>query len=172
MALHSTLALLSSLRRRRFLASGFCSSNPVAFDVLRKMKPMRQVEVAELMVSVGNFTSAYAQALLAATRQHDLVHANKPKKVGGMTSEQMARMVREMESLTQDFKALEESYGDDVLHLVIASGYLSRLVANPEILGYLRGRHPDILDEFQAIIAATSLDRPNGGGRARLLNSC
>lgn len=165
---------VKGIKRRRNLLDGVTPEvvellkdravNPVAFDVLRKMKPMRQVEVAELMVSVGNFTSAYAQALLAATRQHDLVHANKPKKVGGMTSEQMARMEREMESLTQDFKALEESYGDDVLHLVIASGYLSRLVANPEILGYLRGRHPEILDEFQAIIAATSLDRPNGGG--------
>ena len=163
-----------AIKRRRNLLDGVTpeviellkdrSVNPVAFDVLRKMKPMRQVEVAELMVSVGNFTSAYAQALLAATRQHDLIHANKPKKVGGMTSEQMARMEREMESLTQDFKALEASYGDDVLHLVIASGYLSRLVANPEILGYLRGRHPEILDEFQAIIAATSLDRPPSSG--------
>ena len=163
-----------AIKRRRNLLDGVTpeviellkdrSVNPVAFDVLRKMKPMRQVEVAELMVSVGNFTSAYAQALLAATRQHDLIHANKPKKVGGMTSEQMARMEREMESLTQDFKALEASYGDDVLHLVIASGYLSRLVANPEILGYLRGRHPEILDEFQAIIAATSLDRPASSG--------
>lgn len=164
---------VKGIKRRRNLLDGVTPEvvellkdravNPVAFDVLRKMKPMRQVEVAELMVSVGNFTSAYAQALLAATRQHDLVHANKPKKVGGMTSEQMARMEREMESLTQDFKALEASYGDDVLHLVIASGYLSRLVANPEILGYLRGRHPEILDEFQAIIAATSLDRPAAG---------
>lgn len=164
---------VKGIKRRRNLLDGVTPEvvellkdravNPVAFDVLRKMKPMRQVEVAELMVSVGTFTSAYAQALLAATRQHDLVHANKPKKVGGMTSEQMARMEREMESLTQDFKALEASYGDDVLHLVIASGYLSRLVANPEILGYLRGRHPEILDEFQAIIAATSLDRPAAG---------
>lgn len=76
-----------------------------------------------------------------------------------MTSEQMARMEREMASLTQDFKALEASYGDDVLHLVIASGYLARLVGNEEIERYLRGRHPEILDEFRAIISAASLDR-------------
>jgi ParB-like chromosome segregation protein Spo0J len=158
-----------AIRRRRSLLEGVTPEvvellkdravNPVSFDALRKMKPMRQIEVAELMVSAGNFTSAYAKALLAATRQADLVHAHKPKKVGGMTSEQMARMEREMESLTQDFKALETSYGDDVLHLVIASGYLSRLVGNPEIERYLRGRHAEILDEFRAIIAAASLDR-------------
>jgi ParB-like chromosome segregation protein Spo0J len=158
-----------AIRRRRSLLEGVTPEvvellkdravNPVSFDALRKMKPMRQIEVAELMVSAGNFTSAYAKALLAATRQADLVHAHKPKKVGGMTSEQMARMEREMESLTQDFKALETSYGDDVLHLVIASGYLSRLVGNPEIERYLRARHGEILDEFRAIIAAASLDR-------------
>lgn len=158
-----------AIRRRRSLLDGVTPEvvellkdravNPVSFDALRKMKPMRQIEVAELMVSAGNFTSAYAKALLAATRQADLVHAHKPKKVGGMTSEQMARMEREMESLTQDFKALEASYGDDVLHLVIASGYLSRLVGNLEIERYLRGRHAEILDEFRAIIAAASLDR-------------
>ncbi|KQZ22092.1 plasmid partitioning protein RepB C-terminal domain-containing protein [Caulobacter sp. Root1472] len=158
-----------AIRRRRSLLEGVTPEvvellkdravNPVSFDALRKMKPMRQIEVAELMISAGNFTSAYAKALLAATRQTDLVHAHKPKKVGGMTSDQMARMEREMESLTQDFKALETSYGDDVLHLVIASGYLSRLVGNAEIERYLRGRHPEILDEFRAIVAAASLDR-------------
>lgn len=158
-----------AIRRRRSLLEGVTPEvvellkdravNPVSFDALRKMKPMRQIEVAELMISAGNFTSAYAKALLAATRQADLLHANKPKKVGGMTSDQMARMEREMESLTQDFKALETSYGDDVLHLVIASGYLSRLIGNSEIERYLRGRHSEILDEFRAIVAAASLDR-------------
>ena len=49
----------------------------------------------------------------------------------------MARMEREMASLTADFKTLEASYGDDVLHLVIASGYLSRLVANSAIEQWL-----------------------------------
>jgi ParB-like chromosome segregation protein Spo0J len=135
------------------------SVNPVTFEVLRKMKAMRQIEVAELLISAGNFTSAYAKALLAATRQIDLVNPDKPKKVGGMTSEQMARMEREMASLTQDFKAIEASYGDDMLHLVIASGYLARLVNNDEIERYLRSRHPEILDEFRAIISAASLDR-------------
>ena len=163
---------VKAIKRRRSLLDGVAPEviellkdravNPVTFDALRKMKPMRQLEVAELMVSAGNFTSAYAKALLAATRQSDLANASKPKKVAGMTAEQMARMEREMESLTKDFKSLETSYGDDVLHLVIASGYLSRLVGNAEIERYLRGRHPEILDEFRSIIAAASLDRSAG----------
>lgn len=66
---------------------------------------------------------------------------NSPKKIAGMTREQMARMEREMSSLQQDFKQVESSYGDDILHLVIASGYLAKLLANREIERYLLQRH-------------------------------
>ena len=157
--------------RRRALLDGICpevvdllkdkSVNPNTFEVLRKMKAPRQIEAAELMIAAGNFSSAYSKALLAATRQHDLVHPDRPKKVGGISPEQMARMEREMETLQRDFKAIETSYGDDVLNLVIATGYLSKLVANPEIVRYLESRHQEYLDEFRGIIAAASLDEPN-----------
>jgi hypothetical protein len=82
--------------------------------------------------------------------------------MAGLTPEQMARMEREMSSLHQDFKQIESSYGDDILHLVIASGYLVKLLANREIARYLEQHHAEILDEFRAIIAATSLDQTQG----------
>jgi hypothetical protein len=160
---------IGAIKRRRALLDGICpeavellkdkSVNPTTFDALRKMKPLRQVEAVELMTTAGNFTTSYAKALLAATRQEDLAHPDKPKKVPGMTSEQMARMEREMSSLHRDFKQIEESYGDDILHLVIASGYLTRMVGNAEIKRYLSEHHAEILREFQAIISATSLDQ-------------
>jgi len=124
---------------------------------------MRQIEAAELMVTAGNYTASYAKALLAATRQADLVKADAPKKITGMTPEQMARMEREMEKLQRDLKTVESRYGEDVLQLVIASGYLSKLVANAEIKRYLDQYHPEILSEFRAIIAATSLDQASAG---------
>lgn len=111
------------------------------------------------------FGMNYARALLAGTRQSDLVRPDQPKKISGMTPEQMERMEREMAALTQDFKALEASYGDDVLHLIIASGYLSRLVANSAIERYLQQRHPELLSEFKAIIASSSLDQAAGQDR-------
>ena len=78
-----------------------------------------------------------------------------------VTPEQMARMEREMEKVQRDLKSVESRYGEDVLQLVIASGYLSKLVANGEIKRYLGQHHPEILSEFRAIIAATSLDQVN-----------
>lgn len=165
-ALHMDIKLI---KRRRTLLDGICpevvemlkdkSVNPVTFDVLRKMKPLRQVEAAELMATAANWTSSYAKALLATTRQEDLAKPDQPKKIAGLTTEQMARMEREMTSLHQDFKLIENSYGDDILHLVIASGYLSKLVCNKEIERYLSLHHAELLEEFRAIIAASSLDQ-------------
>jgi ParB-like chromosome segregation protein Spo0J len=162
---------IKSIKRRRALLVGICpevvellkdkSVNSRTFETLRKMKPMRQIEAAELMVTAGNYTASYAKALLAATRQADLVKADAPKKIGGMTPEQMARMEREMEKLQRDLKTVESRYGEDVLQLVIASGYLSKLVANGEIKRYLGQHHPEILSEFRAVITATSLDQVN-----------
>lgn len=160
-----------AIKRRRSLLNGISDEvvdlfkdktiSPVVFDIFRKMKPVRQIETAELMVMSGNYSTSYARALLAATRQHDLVNPDRLKKIGGMTSEQMARMEREMETLQRDFKAVEASYGDDVLHLVIASGYLTKLIGNPEIERFLTQHHPELLGEFRSIISATSLDQTN-----------
>jgi ParB-like chromosome segregation protein Spo0J len=163
---------IKAIRRRRGMLAGIAaevvellkdkSLNPNTFEVLRKMKPMRQIEAAELMTTAGNFTASYAKALLVATRQKDLVRSDRPKAMTGMTGDQMARMEREMETLQQDLKAVESRYGDDVLHLVIAAGYLSKLVGNRAVKRYLEQHHPEILNEFLALISATSLDQAAG----------
>lgn len=160
---------VKAIKRRRTLLVGICpevvellkdkSVNPNTFEVLRKMKPMRQIDAAELMSTAGNYTASYAKALLAATRQHDLVKSDQPKQIAGMTAEQMARMEREMEKVQRDLKTVESRYGEDVLQLVIASGYLSKLTRNAGIKRYLSQHHPEILTEFNAIISATSLDQ-------------
>lgn len=157
------------VQRRRTMLNGICSDvvelfndkpvNHVIFEILRKMKPARQITAANLMISAGNYTVGYAKAILAGTKPRDLVKPDQPKKVGGLTSEQMTRMEHEMEALQRDFKAIEASYGDDMLHLVVASGYLSRLVGNRAIGRYLRQYHNELLEEFRAIIAAASLDK-------------
>lgn len=79
--------------------------------VIRKLKPTRQVECVELMVATNNITVSYAQALLAATPSHLLVDEVKPKKIGGLTPEQMAKMEREMGNIQGQFKLVEQTYG-------------------------------------------------------------
>jgi hypothetical protein len=49
------------------------------------MKPMRQIEVAELLAATGNFSVPYVKALFAATHPDLLVEPDKHKVVEGLT---------------------------------------------------------------------------------------
>ena len=161
------------IKQKRSLLEGICpelveqlkdrSIDPTVFNSLRKMKPMRQIEAVELMSASENFTSRYAQALLAATKQQDLARPDRPKKIRGMTAEQIARMEREMEELQRDFKRIEASYGDSVLNLVVVCGYVSKLIKNARTCRYLEQHHSELLTEFKSIVAAASLD--DGGAK-------
>ena len=133
-----------------------------AFQKLRKMKPMRQLEVAELMVSANTYTASYANALLATSQPEDLHKPDQLRKATGLTPEQMARLEREMAAVNVDYKELEASYGDDMLVLVVASGYLERLLSKPAIERFLESRHPEFADNFRSIVQAASLDQPLG----------
>ncbi len=127
--------------------------------IIRKMKPTRQVECVELMVSANNITVAYAEALLVATPAAVLVEGKKPAKLTGVTQEQMAKMEREMSNLQRQYKLVEQTYGQDVLNLVLAKGYLAKLLENKSVARYLRQRHPEVLAEFEVIVQTVSLDQ-------------
>jgi len=127
--------------------------------IIRKMKPTRQVECVELMVSANTITVAYAEALLVATPEAMLVDGKKPAKLTGLTQEQMAKMEREMSNLQGQYKMVEQTYGQDVLNLVLAKGYLAKLLENKSVARYLKQRQPDVLVEFEAIVQTVSLDQ-------------
>lgn len=127
--------------------------------VLRKLKPNRQVECVELMLATNNITVAYAQALLAATPSSMLVNERGQKKIKGVTADQMAKMEREMANLEGQFKLVEQTYGQDVLNLVLAKGYLTKLLDNDAVIRFLSQNNPDILQEFSGIVRAAALDK-------------
>jgi len=126
--------------------------------VLRKMKPTRQVECVELMVSANTITIAYAEAMLVATPAEMLVDGKRPAKTAGLSQEQIAKMEREMSNLHGQYKMVEQTYGQDILNLVLAKGYLSKLLENKAVARYLRQRQPEVLSEFEVIVETVSLD--------------
>lgn len=128
-----------------------CKAHAKTFQALRKVKPMRQIEMAELMVASNNYTGSYAECLLAATPQNKLVNITKPKEVNGLSAEEMDRMEREMDALSEDFKLIEEAHGNNVLNLTLALSYVRKLLNNAAVVRYLSKHHPDILAEFQTL---------------------
>jgi hypothetical protein len=160
---------ISHIQKKLNLLDGICAEaagllkdqrfSPNLGAVLRKMKPTRQIECVELMVAANNVTTAYANALLAATPAGMLISERKPRKMSGVSAEQMAKMEKEMGNLQGQYKSIEHSYGQDVLNLVLAKGYLKNLLDNQAIFRFLSMRQPDVLREFSNLVEVETLDK-------------
>jgi len=135
----------SSIRQKKNLLDGICpeavelfKDKHVPINTLvqfKKMKPLRQIEAAQLMAAMNKHTIAYARSLVAATPGAMLVGPKKP--IRGLTVDQIALMENEAASLDREFKAIEHDFGTDHLDLVLTTGYLIRLLSNGRVVGYL-----------------------------------
>jgi RepB plasmid partitioning protein/ParB-like nuclease domain len=150
---------ISNIRAKRNLLVGICPEAadllrdkhvPLnAFIELRRLKPMRQIVAAEMMVAMNRYSTSYAKSIVAGTPADQLVERRKP--VRGLTDAQVALMERESAELDREFKLIEQDYGKDHLDLVLASGYVGRLLGNARVVRHLARHHADLLSEFQKI---------------------
>lgn len=63
-----------------------------------------------------------------------------------------------MNQVQTKYKDAEANYGSDLLNLVVARGYLSKLISTPTVKDYLTQNHPDILDTFELVVNTVSMD--------------
>jgi hypothetical protein len=150
---------ISAVRARLRLLGGICPEVAdllkdrdlpmTTFTELKKMKPLRQIEAADLMIAMNDFSGNYARSLVAATPEDQLVARKTVRR--GMTVEQVARMEQESANLEREFRLVEDEYGADHLDLVLAIGYVARLLRSAAVVRYLAQRHAGILAEFQKL---------------------
>jgi len=161
---------IAAIRKKRDMLDGIC---PEAVELLknctiapgslreyRRVLPMRQIEMAELMRAAHNFSAGYAKCLIAATPQEQLVEPEQPKEIDGLRPDDVARIEREMQTVEKDFKLIEESHGKNVLNLVLVVGYVRRLLENAAVVKFLSRQYPDIFAEFEKLAEATDLGTP------------
>lgn len=158
---------LHSIQQKRDLLEGICpeavqilrekKTTALGLRELRKVKPMRQIEIAELLCAANNFSVGYVRALVASSPIESLVEGERGKEARGLTPEDISRMEREMESLGREFKTIEESHGKNTLNLVLLVGYLKKLTENSRISRYLSQHCPEIHAEFQKLVQNRSL---------------
>ncbi|WP_227340265.1 plasmid partitioning protein RepB C-terminal domain-containing protein [Sphingopyxis sp. P8] len=151
---------IASIRQKRNLLVGICDEVaellrdkhvPVnTFVQLRKLKAMRQIAAAEMMVAMNQYSISYAKSIVAATPADQLVEG-KSQAVPGLSAAQADLMTEESVRLDREFKAIEHSYGVDHLDLVLASAYLANLLENASVVRHLAKHHPELLNEFQKI---------------------
>lgn len=128
-----------------------------AIRLMKKVNGMRQIEMAEMMVSANNYSIGYAEALVLGTAKHQLVDPDEPKKKEGMSAEEITRMESEMESLERDLKAVTDNYTENMFTLQTAQTYIKNLLKNAKVVRYLTGNHAEIYSEFETIAAAETV---------------
>lgn len=151
---------VSVIRQKRNMLNGICSEavellrnyklSAKVFAVLRKMKPLRQVEVAEHMIANSAFSYNFVAALLYGTKADALVEDPvKHREPKPTTEAAVNRLAQESDNLLLNLKGLEESFGKDALALTVCQGYVERLVKNVKVRRYLERRHEESLGALQ-----------------------
>jgi hypothetical protein len=151
---------IAHIRMKRNLLVGICPEAadllkdrhvPIhVFTELRFMKAVRQVAAVMAMISMNRFSVSYAKSLVASTPDDELV-AGKPRRIPGLTEDQIATMQHESENVDREFRRIEQSYSSDNLDLMLATGYVNRLLGNVRVVRHLAQHHADILSEFQKL---------------------
>lgn len=157
---------ITSIRQKRDLLLGICEEAvdllkdkhcPArTFRLLKKVAPLRQVEAAELMVAMNNYSSTYAQAIVEVTPEDQLVSTAKKKKQS-ISRDEIQRMEVELSKLHGEVKEVEKTYGPNILALVTIRSYVKDLLSNRRVFDYLEKYHPDLQREFSNIVEATAL---------------
>jgi hypothetical protein len=160
---------VSNIRKKRDMLVGICPEvvellhnhkvTADAFGVLRKMRPIRQIEAAEHMIASGTFSVLFARALLEVTRPELLLELPASRNIEAGSAGARALLEQENDSLLRDLKNIEASYGTDILTLSIVLGYFERLLGNVRIERHLMKYHSDILLSLRALLSEVKAEK-------------
>lgn len=152
---------IESIRTKRDMLNGICPEvvqilldKPVSahvFGLLRKMKPIRQIEAAEHMMAGATYTVPFAKALLAMTKP-EMLEEPPSAKLQATSDAARAMLEEQNEFLLRDLKSVEECYGTDSLTLTVSCAYLERLLDNPKIERYMERYHLEIVQALQKLL--------------------
>jgi RepB plasmid partitioning protein/ParB-like nuclease domain len=157
-----------AIRNRRSLLDGICPEavnllkdkrvSSRTFCYLRKMKPLRQIEAVELMISGKNYSIPFAAAILGVTSREQLV--NPEKQAAKSTGAKSSLLLEETtDRLVGDLAVVRRTYGQDVLALTVVSRYLETLIQNAEVARYLERNHSGILTEMRHLVGQVNTER-------------
>lgn len=160
----------AAIRQKRDLLAGICTeavellknrrASTGALREMKRVKPIRQIEMAELMAASNNYTACYAKCLVAACSQDQLVEPHddgRDTKSRGLEPADVSRIRREMSVLERDFKMVQDEYGQNMLNLVVVAAYVRRLLANAAVVRYLSRTEAAMLAELQKIVDMSDL---------------
>jgi hypothetical protein len=159
---------LSSINRRVNLLDGICTEAVALLQdhqfpadmtrVLRNMKASRQIEAVELMVASSSVTMAHVDALLKATPPEQRTDIAPVAKDKSASMEQIVKLEKEMSQVHTQYQDAEQHYGSDLLNLVLAKGFLNKLLTNDSVKAYIGRNASEILEHFELVVNTVSME--------------
>lgn len=119
------------------------------FRILRKMKPERQIEAVDMMIASNKYSSTYANMMLAASQPNELVAEKKKNSSDPVLG--LAIIEKEMTKLKRNYKISEEKLAELNLSLVVAQGYINKLLKNQPIVHFLKEEYVNVYEALFAI---------------------
>ncbi|EJF7710449.1 plasmid partitioning protein RepB C-terminal domain-containing protein [Providencia rettgeri] len=119
------------------------------FRILRKMKPERQIEAVDMMIASNKYSSTYANMMLAASQPNELVAEKKKNSSDPVLG--LAIIEKEMTKLKRNYKISEEKLAELNLSLVVAQGYINKLLRNQSIVSFLKEEYISVYEALSTI---------------------
>ncbi|WFP65676.1 MULTISPECIES: plasmid partitioning protein RepB C-terminal domain-containing protein [unclassified Mesorhizobium] len=129
-----------------------CTGPAKLFALLGLVVPVRQVEIARLMIAMKRVRFNYVKMLVALTPRSLLAKDADPRKeIAGLSEDQMAEMEPELAKLCLAYLSAVERRGPASLELVAASRYFDRLMDSSKVVRYLAHNFPGHFEEFHSL---------------------
>lgn len=155
------------IRERCNLLQGICPEaiellkdtpiSAVTLRMLRKVKPLRQIEIAQSMLQTSTFSPQYIQLLIGNTEK-ELCTESHDRTANVSSPEELARLQRELDQSQLQLQSYEDNYASNIYLLIVAQKYLTRLLQNERVERYLRQHHAEMLEQLQQVMESASLE--------------
>ncbi|HEG0622585.1 TPA: ParB N-terminal domain-containing protein [Yersinia enterocolitica] len=119
--------------------------------ILKKMKPIRQIEAVETMIVLDNFSRNLALSIFDNTPEHLLVNTKKSSSKNNELKQAALRLEREMSVTKEETKKVKDEYGANMLKFVITRSYIDSLLESTKILHWFLENETEYLTELKNI---------------------
>ena len=109
------------------------------------------------MIARNNFTLPFLRAILLITKPEMLCATDSKGKTTGHASQANSQLENEHEGLVRDLKAVEASFGSDMLSLAVSLKYVERIMKNAKVKKYLERTCPEISSVLLGLLRETQV---------------
>lgn len=147
-----------TIRQRSRLLTGVCqeAADKLAdkqcpakiFEILKKMVPVRQIEVVDIMMDQDNYSVQHGNSLLRMTPPNQLAKAKENAR-GEPRADSIAQ---QMSALRAHNRNVEEKYAADAGHWLTIEVFLKDLLNRQPLVRWLTDNKPQALEQLRSIV--------------------